>query len=263
MQPATPALLDLQRAFRASILGEEDIANFANIVSDGLDPNARIDVYRNTFFNVVTTALRLSYPAVHRLVGSDFFEGAARLFIEGHPPHSAYLNTYGEEFADFLAAFEPAATLGYLPDVARLEWAVNRAIHAQDWVRLDPAVLTALEDADRARVCFDPNPSITLLKVHHPVDLIWRAVLDQDDAALGKIDVTEGPLWLLVERLEGDTRAIRLSNAVWELAGRIFDGVPLAIALENFNGIDAPSLLADHLAWGRFVSFALADLPPT
>ena len=263
MQAATPVLLDLQRAFRASLLADEDIANFANIVADGLDPNARIDVYRNTFFSVVTTALRLSYPAVQRLVGSDFFEGAARLFIEGRPPQSAYLNAYGEEFADFLVAFEPAATLQYLPNVARLEWAVNRAIHAQDWARLDPSVLTKLEDADRARVCFEPNPSITLLKVHYPVDLIWRAVLDQDDAALRKIDLTEGPLWLLVERIEGDTRVVRLSEAVWELAGRIFEGMPLAMALEDSKDVDVPLLLADHLASGRFVSFTLADLPPT
>ena len=263
MQAATPALLDLQRAFRASLLADEGVANFADIVSDGLDPNARVDIYRNTFCSVLTTALRLTYPAVQRLVGADFFDGAARLFIESHPPRSAYLNAYGGEFADFLATFKRAATLQYLPDVARLEWAVNRALHAQDWVRLDPAALNALADADRARVCLEPNPSITLLPVQYPVDAIWRAVLDQDDRALGEIDLTEGRLWLLVERFEGCTRVSRLSERAWQFAGRVFDGTPLAMALDDSKGVDVPLLLADHLASGRFVGFTLANLPST
>ena len=42
----------------------------------------RLDVYRNTFLSSLTTALRISYPAVHRLVGGEFFEGAAQSFIQ-------------------------------------------------------------------------------------------------------------------------------------------------------------------------------------
>src|SRR5437879_3127718 len=135
-----------------------------------------------------SSALRLSYPAVYRLVGAEFFEGAARIFIEAHPPKRACLDDYGEKFAEFLSDFEPAASLAYLPEVARLEWAVNRALHASDVEPLDPRRLAALAEAERARVSFVPHPSVSLLRVHHPADLVRRAVLAEDDDRLSGLD---------------------------------------------------------------------------
>ena len=44
------------------------------------------------------------------------------------PPRTAWLDAYGTEFPEFLEHFEPAASLAYLPDVARLERAVGRAM---------------------------------------------------------------------------------------------------------------------------------------
>lgn len=257
----SPTLRELQRALRVSLLANEDISAVADIIPNGIDPNARVAVYRNTFFGVLTTALRLVYPAVQRLVGPDFFEVAAHKYIERHPPKSAYLNSYGDLFPEFLAGFEPAATLPYLPDVARLEFAVNRAIHAEDAEQVNPTRLTQLGDADRARVSFSPNPSLTLLSAIYPVDSIWRAVLEQDDGALGAMDLSQGPVQLLVERFEGSSEVRRLSESAWQLASRLFAGLPLAIALEEAQHIDAPSLLAEHLAFGRFIDFRLAKLP--
>jgi hypothetical protein len=36
--------------------------------------------------------LRLSFPAVHRLVGANFFEGAAQIFARDQAPRCAELN---------------------------------------------------------------------------------------------------------------------------------------------------------------------------
>jgi len=116
-----PTLLEIQRAVRRSLLAQNGEAD-AYVVPDGLAPDARLSVYRNTIHGTLTTALRLSYPAVYRLVGREFFEAAVRIFIEKEPPHGAYLDEYGAGFAEFLALFLPAASLTYLPAVAKLEW---------------------------------------------------------------------------------------------------------------------------------------------
>src|SRR5207245_9433621 len=139
-----------------------------HVADAGLGAAERLDVYRNPFASVLATALRLSYPAAHRLVGTEFFEGVVRVFIEVHPPRSACLDDYGERLADFLSDFEPATSLAYLPDVARLEWAVNRALHAPDVEPLDPRRLAALAEAEKARVRFVLHPSVSLLRVDHP-----------------------------------------------------------------------------------------------
>src|SRR5450755_3912418 len=91
-------LLDTQRAMLRALVfrDHEDVAS--QIVGDELSAAERLDVYRNTFLSSLTSALRISYPAVHRLVGEEFFEGATQCFIEADPPQGAYLNAYGAGF---------------------------------------------------------------------------------------------------------------------------------------------------------------------
>jgi len=73
MKTAAPSLLELQRALRASLVTHDDRGISLHVVDAGMSPAERLGVYRNTFASVLTTALRLSYPAVHRLVGAEFF----------------------------------------------------------------------------------------------------------------------------------------------------------------------------------------------
>lgn len=254
---AAPSLLELQRALRASLVVRDDTRIAEHVVDEGIGAGDRLDMYRNNFATVLTAALRLSYPAVHRLVGEEFFEGAARVFIETSPPAGACLDDYGETFADFLAEFEPAASLAYLPDVARLEWAVSRALHASDATPLDPRRLAALSNAERARVTFAPHPSVTLARVAHPADLIWHAVLEEDDAVLSAINPSADPVWLLVQRLPAGVEVRRMSESAWRFTSALCAGTPLADALDEASDFDAAALLADHLAAGRFVDFSV------
>ena len=259
MGSAAPALLEIQLALRASLIGHDDGPAAAHIVADGLSAAGRLDVYRNTFASVLTNALRLSYPAVQRLVGAEFFEGATRIFITGNPPTSACLDDYGGAFPDFLADFSPAASLPYLPDVARLERTVNRALHAADGPPLAARRLAALGDAARARLCFMPHPCVSLMRSQYPVDAIWRAILDRDDAALAAVDPASGPVCLVVQRLESGIGVRRMNESAWQFTADLFAGEPLVTILEKSWDFDPAALLAEHLAAGCFVEFRLGD----
>jgi hypothetical protein len=259
-----PTLLELQHAMRAALVGGDDDAAVA-MLAEGV-PADRLHIYRNTFIAGVTRALRLSFPAVHRLVGDDFFAGAAAVFIARHPPRAACLDDYGAEFPKFLHTFPPAASLEYLADVARLEWAVSRALHAPDVALLDLARLQALQPEEQIRICFVPHPSVAVLCLEYPVDLIWHGVLSNDDAALAAADLTSGPVHLLVERGSATGVEIsRLDMAAWRFAAALCESRPLG----NVFAAYSPSAceeqewghevrLADHLAAGRFVDFHLA-----
>ena len=253
------SLHELQRAVRLSLVEREDGTGAMYVVGDGLAPEQRLAIYRNTFDANLANALRLSYPAVHRLVGAQFFEAAARTFAHELPPRAAWLDEYGAEFPEFLAGFPPAASLAYLPDVARLEWAVNRALHAPDVEPLDAKRLADLDPADHARIRFAADPSITLLSAVYPADAIWRAVLAQDDAALGAIDLAAGPLWLQVQRCATGVEVTRIDENAWRFADALFGGRPLGAALEAAPGLEAPALLAEHIAAGRFVAYDLGE----
>src|SRR5215831_14871535 len=256
-----PTLLEIQRAVGRSIIAGDDALAAGYVLPDGLPPEARLGIYRNNFTGTITAALKLCYPAVHRLVGAEFFGGGARIFIAAEPPRRADLDAYGEGFSEFLAGFPLAGALRYLPGVARLEWAVNRALHAPDMEPLDLARLGTVAAADRDRIAFLPHPSVALVEADHPVDAIWRAVLAQDDDAMAAIDLDAGPVWLLVERRATGVEVTRLEAPAWRFAAALYASQALWIAIAAAPEVDAATLLAEHLAAGSFIGFELVDGP--
>jgi hypothetical protein len=172
----------------------------------------------------------------------------------------ACLDFYGGAFPEFLERFQPAASLPYLPDVARLERAVSRALHAAAAKALAPAELADLPQSAQGSVSFVPHPSVGLLSSNYPVDTIWRAVLAPDDAALAAIDLNSGSVWLLVERTAGTVEVTRLNERCWRFAEALFAGWPLLDALERADSDEAPAWLAAHIAAGRFVGIASSEV---
>lgn len=250
-----PTLREVQQAISRCLLDQDDRDADGLIIADGIAAAARLDIYRNTFIGTLTNALRLSFPAVHRLVGEAFFESAARLFIEAEPPRSAYLDDYGAGFPEFLARHTPAASLPYLAGVARLEWAVSRALHAPDTQALEISSLTRIDSAQHGLIAFVPHPSVALVQAEHPVDTIWRAVLAQDDRVLATIDIDAGPAWLLVHRGDDGVEVTRCIESAWRFARDLFMSRPLQGAIEAHPDVEASALLAGHLVAGRIVGF--------
>jgi hypothetical protein len=259
-----PSLLELQSAMRSRLLDEASPAADA-LLSEVLAPADRVSIYRNTSRIGLTNALRLNYPAVQRLVGEDFFAAAADLFISKEPPRTAWLDFYGAAFPEFLERFEPAASLSYLGDVARLERAVTRALHAADPEAITPAQLGELPETAQGSVSFVPHPSVGLLSSNYPVDAIWRAVLAGDDTALTAIDLNSDAVWLLIERKADAVEVTGVDEQRWRFAEALFAGRPLPTALEVAASDNASVWLATHIAAGHFIGFTpydAASLPP-
>jgi hypothetical protein len=252
-------LREIQRAVARSILSPDDREALRHIADDAIAAADRLGIYRNNAAATLVGALRLAYPVVAKLVGPEFFEGVARVFIARHPPRTAYLNDYGAELADFLGAFPAAAELPYLPDVARLEWAVSSALNAPDVPALEPAALTALAASEHGRVRFVPHPSVRLLSVHYPADVIWRAVLGGDDAALAAIALTVEPIWLVAHRGSEGIAVRRLTQEEARLTATLCSGAALSEAMPERDSAVFVALLADYLAQGRFAGFATLD----
>jgi hypothetical protein len=59
-----------------------------------------------------------------------------------------------------------------LADVARLEWAVNRALHAADTPRLDLARPATLDQAAMSQLRFTMHPAVSVLRLEFPADAI-------------------------------------------------------------------------------------------
>jgi hypothetical protein len=166
-----------QHAFRAG-LTDAQVAPPAGLVRpDGTGAGARFDVYRNNVAVSLTEALETGFPAVRGLVGDAFFRAMAAVFLRTYPPDSPVLMWWGGRLPDFLAGFAPAQGLPYLPDVARLEFALRDSYHAADATPTDMAGFAALTPEALARARIRLVPSVRLVRSRWPVLELWRTGL--------------------------------------------------------------------------------------
>jgi hypothetical protein len=173
----------------------------------GAPAKRRFDVYRNNVVVGMIEALRATFPAVDRLVGAAFFGAAAKAYLDTEPPRSPLLFRYGGTFGDFLDAFPPAASVPYLGDVARLEWARLEAFHAEDRQPVAIEVLATVPEAEVGKVTFDLHPSLQLITSSWPVFSLWAASTDQAEADDVDMDRAEQVL-VIRPALDVDTRLL-------------------------------------------------------
>jgi hypothetical protein len=247
-------LAELQSALRAAMLCGHDPAAAAAVVPDGLAPQARLAIYRHHVRTSLTAVLRDSFPVVRRLVGEAFFGYAADHFIRHEPPAGPCLFEFGAGFAEYLGCFPPCRALPYLPDVARLEWSLNTAYHADDGVTPRGGVAAALAafPADsRGRAAFGFRPSVGYLASPYPVDRIWRANQHAADPGM-LVDLDAGAAHLEVRRAGDDAIFHPLPTAEWTLRAALAAGHTLddaaAAALAADSGLDLARALAALLA---------------
>lgn len=178
---AAPALLEAQRRFLAALYDDVEPGPVASIVGNGLEPAARLRIYRNSCNEIQAGALRTTYPAVLALVGGAFFEQTARGYRAAYPSQSGNLQTFGQRFADYLAGLSAVHALPYLSDVARLEWLRQESALSGDLAAslIDGSTQTGL------------HPGVRLLASPYPVLTIWRYAMQPTDAGLDFADAGE------------------------------------------------------------------------
>lgn len=202
---------------------------------NGSDPAARFAVHRNNVASSLIDALADNLPVVRQLVGETFFRAMAAVYVRRAPPRSPILAHYGIDIADFIADFDPARSVPYLADIARLEMARQHAYHAAD------AASLARAEMARAMACgeavgelrFMLHPSVRLLASRHAVVSIWAAH-QSDSVDLSNVDVDAAESALILREGLG-VRMLRVAPG----------------AVTFIDALRAQSTLADSAAAAR------------
>lgn len=164
-------LLDLQRALAACLLDGRDSAP---IRGGKLPVLRRLEIYRHNVYSNLRGALKDIYPVVLSVVGEAFFHTAADACIAVYPSRGGDLNQFGGHWAAFLASYPHAASLPYLADVARLEWAWHQAFHASDAPPFDFARLADIPADEHGKLGFLLHPTVGLVRSEYPLLRIWQ-----------------------------------------------------------------------------------------
>lgn len=250
----------LQQAFADALFGR---AGHGHAVVDAWVAQPAFAVYRNTVMKACIDALAANFPAVQRLAGEDWFLATAALYVAAEPPQDGRLLVYGAGFPDFLARFEPAASLPYLPGVARLDALWREAHAAADAAVLGPDVLAGLPPEALGALRLQPHPATRWACFDaHPVFAIWQRNRNAADADADAEAEADAPLdWQgdggLLTRPTDAVRAEPLCHGGCALLDACAGGATLGEAAEGAlaarPGTDLAGVLAQLLRAGAFL----------
>jgi hypothetical protein len=223
---------------------------------------SRFGVYRNNIVVSLIDALEHSYPVIAELVGQGFFRSMARGFALNHPPTSPVMAEYGQGFAMFIETYQPAASLPYLSDVARLEWQCVMASQAKDAVSLDLQSLQSLlnqpEQLAASKWIFDP--SVFLIESDYAVASLWLAHQSDTSAeknrALSQLNPDRAETGFLI-RKGLDLHVRVLDQDTFIFIKSLWEGCSLGAAVEatlkGNSDFDMVRPMSELLALGSFI----------
>ena len=244
--PSRTTLHQLQKKMTDALIGYDEPTSALPIAG-------HFSIYRNNVRHSLTEALKTVFPAVSALVGEAFFAQCAHRFIEINPPRAPYVAGYGADFPEFLSALQACASVPYIADVARLEWAASRSALRSREASLSPEQLSARAHDNAEQLCFTAQPDVSYLASSFPIDLIWTFARESGEGAAPELN---DAAFLEITRDTDGVALRRLEKAEFEFRRRLARGADLALAaraaLTEDPLFDLPVALRSALRDGIF-----------
>jgi Putative DNA-binding domain len=130
--------------------------------------------YRAHAAALAQRALAAVFPTVQQVVGADAFAVLSRLHWQSHPPTEGDMAQWGDALPQFLADDVALKDEPYLPDLARLEWAVHVADRAGDGPS-EAAGLALLAEHDPQQLFVQLAAGTAVVASCYPVVRVWHA----------------------------------------------------------------------------------------
>jgi hypothetical protein len=244
-QPDVDLLSSYAGAFASALIDPERATPTVVCGPDGKAAVKRYNVYRNNVTVSLIDALAAIYPAVQRITGVEFFRAMARFHVRATPPDSPLLFEYGRQFPAFIEAYEYAAQMPWLADVARLERAWLDAYHAADAAQLSADTLAAIQPERLADVVFTPHPAARIVRSRFAVVTLLAA--NRSEEPVSTIDAGK-PEDALVTRPDRDVVVRHLPEGGAAFIASLMAGQALAEAAGLASASSASFDLAANIA---------------
>lgn len=216
----------------------------------------RLKIYRNNIIGSLSKALLATYPLIKALTGHEFATVLMRAYVLENPPSDASLARYGEGLDAFINNFAPAKNLPYLPDVAKLEWAMNEAYYAPDDRPLAPEDLQSPPAENLSDLSLRPRSSVRLLASPWPLESIRTFCLNYREDSDDMLNLDQGNSRLMVFRPRLSVEVVSLDHDEYVWLEFLAEGHTLGAALESlfkvFPSFDFQGCLQKHLRLETF-----------
>ncbi len=251
-------LKQLQQDFYQAIFETETAQEFSQ---KHLNFPQGLEAYRGSILGNFTRTLQSIYPVCYRLVGQNFFEATAKVYIQRYPSHSPDLAEYGQAFSEFLSQFKPAAVLPYLPDLARLEWHWHCVFHGGKTKLLDYQALGKIPQDNWGEIIFSLPENSVLINSIYPIHRIWQ-VNQPDYQGDETVSLNEGGSHIFLWRPGAEMRMELPSLEEWQLLQAFQTKTKLETICENLAALESPvdvgALLPLFVQRGWIVDFSMS-----
>jgi len=242
-------LLELQRQMCGAVRGQE-VPDLTGLHYPAhLPPGHPLSVYRNNHRLSLAAALGATFPTVAGIIGADAMEMVAGRFMTLHPPRQPCVAEYGSDFAGYLQGAALADDLPYLPDLARLDWALNRARIAPETAPFTAQELAALSPDQLGDLQVAPHPSLTLLASDFALPQLYQSVHGPAPKMASVLGQTSR---LMIWSRLGDARFAVVGADAFAGAQALAQGVCLSEACQRLQQTAFPDFLAHFLCSGAF-----------
>ncbi len=230
-------LRDLQKEFKSELLRGQTAHIHSLIESRGFQAAQRLNIYRNNIEATLSEALASIFPISCVMVGDEFFNHMARTYIHSQTPVSGDLRDYGAQLPAFMQSIPELKELGYLPDIAKIDWACHTAFHAASVPAVEIDSLRQYSAQDYESLQFTLHPAVSAIQSSFPIFDIWDfATNTVPDTTVPTI--TANGQQVLVYRRDHTVKVAQIGPEFFAL----FD----CIAQQQTLGCAFPSLLATN-----------------
>jgi hypothetical protein len=215
----------------------------------------RLDIYAEAYFSRLAEALAEDFRSLRGVLGETAFAVLVAGYLKEHPSRTTTVAEVGRHLAEYLAGHELGREREALAGLARLEWALIEAFHADDVAEWDAAELKRIPAERWPEARFGLDPSVRLLHERFAVDELW--------SARAWVELPAESARLLVFRdLTGHVEVRRLDPPCFEVLARLGEGASLGEICDDLaavgEDVDVMRWFAEWVSLGliRSVRFA-------
>lgn len=228
------------------------------IIAKNLYPTSArgLNCYKSNAHAMAERALMAAYPVVNAILSTDSMAQLARALWHAHPPMRGDLAQWGDSLADFIQRSPQLNALPWLPNVARVEWALHLAEGAADALA-DHNSLALLATGDPEHLTLRLAPGLQLLHSPFSVVAVVRAHQQATETEQAQAIERLGDIWCppiaehaLVWRLGHQPANLRTADeAEARFLSALLAGQALLPALESCE-LDFSAWLPEALQQG-------------
>ncbi len=229
-------LKTLQEQFFKGVASGDDKSLLPFIKPSHIPESARFKVYKNTSFENLYNALKITFPGIWKLIGDECARSVSYAFTKDirNLPTSGYIDDWGKDFPKFLSTISELSDLKYLEDYAEFEWLQHLSFCAMDAEILDSTELQKVPSHLIEKVKFEFHPSVFFLKSLYPLDQIYE-LLEDPATSISRVNLSDGPSHTILNRLDNHTNMLWVTSGYFDFANLLFKGRTLGEAIAEMQ----------------------------